>query len=243
MFTRLKTLGWTLACALVSAPAFAQGDDWTFEGNFYLFAAETTTGIGNAEATLSFGDALENLDFAFLTAFSASKGPWTFIADYMLFDLSFESGTPGTDFSEAAASVKTQTFTGTGLYNVHSINRTKFDIGGGFRWFSTETKLDLSAGTSPATSRTEDDSWVDPIVAARVRFDIAENWTGSALIDYGGFIDDRDTWQFLLVANYALNDNWVARFGYRYFNVENDEDGQDYSYEQSGPVIGIAYRF
>jgi opacity protein-like surface antigen len=238
-----KIISCASACFLAGSASVAQAENWEFEGNFYLFAAETTTGIGDQETTLSFGDALENLDVAFMAALSASKGRWSFIADYMLTDLSFESGTPGPDYSGAQVSVKTQIFTGVGLYNVHDVGNMKFDVGGGLRWFKTDTTLRLRPGNSPGVSRGEDDDWIDPILAARARFDIAENWTGTAVVDWGGFVDDRETWQVLLTANWEFSENWIARFGYRYISVENDEDGQNYSFEQSGPVVGISYRF
>lgn len=228
--------------ALASMPSAAQSNEWKFEGNFYLFTAETKTGVGGNEGTLSFSDALENLDMAFMAAFSATKGRLSFIADYMLTDLSFSSSVPGPSFSGARLSAKTQILTGVGLYNVYEENGTAIDLGGGFRWFDTDTTLNLRAGDLPAASRTENDSWVDPIVAARLRKQFNEQWSGTAVVDYGG-VNDRETWQVLLTANYEFRENWVARFGYRYINVDNDEDGQDYTFEQSGPVIGIAYKF
>lgn len=231
----------TLALAFCAAPAIA--DDWQFDGAIYLFTAETTSGVGDREVVLSFSDALDNLDVAFMSTFAASKGRWSFIADYMLTDLSFKTGTPGNVFSGVEASVKTQILSGVGLYNVHTMGSTSFDLGGGFRWFKTDTTLRFRPGQAAGQTRSEDDDWTDPIIAARARFDLAENWTGTAAVDWGGFVDDRETWQVLLTANWAFSDNWVARFGYRYISIENDEDGQDYSFEQSGPVVGVSYRF
>ncbi|WP_282022447.1 hypothetical protein [Ruegeria faecimaris] len=40
-----------------------------------------------------FGDALENLDFAYMGAFAASNGKWSFLTDYMYTDLSFGNET------------------------------------------------------------------------------------------------------------------------------------------------------
>ena len=47
----------------------------------------------------------------------------------------------------------------------------------------------------------------------------------------------------LLTVDYAINDAWVLRGGYRYISVENVNDGNSYSFEQSGPVFGATYRF
>lgn len=243
MSLKLKNLLGASALAVMLSSTFAQAESWEFQGSFYLFAADTTTGIGDQEAELSFGDALENLDVAFMAAFSAQRGRWSFLADYMLTDLSFGSPTAGTDFSGIDASVKTQILSGVGLYELRNTKRASFDVGGGFRWFSTDTVLNLLPGTSPGQLLADDDDWTDPIIAARARFDIANDWTGMVYADWGGFVDDRETWQVLLTANWEFSRNWLAHFGYRYISVENNEDGLDYSFEQSGPVIGVSYRF
>jgi len=238
-------LGLTSACLLgcVTVPAMAQDRAWDFEGTFYLFTAETKTGVNGNDVTLSFKDALENLDMAFMAAFAASRGPWTFAADYMLTDLSSGFTTPGNAFSDVNASVKTQILSAYGLYQVFEDTGTSVDVGAGFRWFKTDTDLDFSAGALPATSVSENDDWIDPLLAVRANFDLNGKWSANVFADYGGFVSDRETWQVLLTANYDINDAWRARIGYRYMSVENDEDGRDYFFEQSGPVFGISYRF
>ena len=233
----------SLAIALGAAPVVALGDEWQFEGTFYLFTAETTTGIGGTESTLSFSDALENLDAAFMAGFSARRGPLTFILDYMYTDLSFNGDTPGSAFSGARVSTSTQILSGMAFHDVHRTGTAFLALGAGFRWFDTDTTLRLSPVTSPGVTRNENDSWTDPVIGALASVDFAGNWSGTALLDWGGFVDDRETWQVLLSANYAFNENWIARIGYRYISVENDGRGPDYSFEQSGPVLGISYRF
>ena len=237
--------GAIIACFLtvVSLPTIAQADEWQFEATFYLYTAETTSGLRGNDVILGFGDALENIDVAFMGTFSATNDQWTFLADYMLVDLSFSGPSPNTAFSAEDLSVRTQVLTGLGLYNLYDDQRTRIDLGAGLRWFDTDTKLTLRAGGSPEQTQRENDNWIDPVVAARVRYDLNTRWSGTALVDFGSFIEDRQTWQLLVTANYAFRENWVARFGYRYLRVENDEDDQNYLFEQSGPIFGIAYRF
>jgi hypothetical protein len=53
-----------LAALSLAAPAQAQ--DWDFSASLYLYMAETETSIGNRSSTLSFSDALDNLDGSFM---------------------------------------------------------------------------------------------------------------------------------------------------------------------------------
>ena len=231
----------TVAVSLLVG-AQAQAQEWNYSGSIYLFTAETTTGVGDQSATLSFSDALDNLDMAFMGAFEANNGQWGFIVDYMLTDIGFDDSTPGTAFGDVDVSVKTQILTAYLTYRLYDTGTVKTDILGGARWYDTKSTLRLSAGTSPSEQRQVSDSWTDPVIGARTTFAINDKWWGGAMFDYGG-MDDRETWQVLLTANYTFNDNWVASIGYRHIDVSNDEDGRDYSFEQSGPIFGVRYSF
>ncbi|MEM6889678.1 MAG: porin family protein [Pseudomonadota bacterium] len=233
-----------LVCALlVFAPHTLMAKEWEFEASIYFFAAETKSGVGDTEVTLSFGDALENLDVALMGALQASYGPWSLIADYMLTDLSFGSGTPGDAFSGANASIRTQVASFMAFYDVHEATSATFSLGAGARWFDTDTTVNLLPGTIPETTIASRDHWSDPVVGARAQFALGGDWTATAYLDYGGFSSNRESYQFLATANWEFSDGWMLRVGYRYLNVENDEDGQDYFFRQSGPLAGISHRF
>lgn len=237
----LKTSTLAGILALAAGTATAQGNVWSYEGSLYLFASETTINAGGVEGELSFSQALENLDLAGMGAFSASNGQWTFIADLMYFDLGFENDTPGDAFSRVDTSSKTTVFSAVALYKVREASTYSLHLGGGFRYFNTDTTLRLQPGTEPGTTVGDDNSWTDPVIAALGRFELSDKWSTTVSADYGSFIDDRETYQFTLTFNYELTENWTARAGYRYLNVDNDDD--DYRLQQSGPLLGVSYRF
>ena len=226
---------------LSAGTSYAQGNAWTYEGSFYLFAAETKLNAGGVAGELSFSDALDNLEFAAMGALSASNGQWTLIADLMYFNLGFENDTPGDAFSGLDTSSKTTVLNALALYKVHHTRTYSLHLGGGLRYFNTDTTLKLRAGTEPEKTAGDDNSWTDPIIAAMGRFKLSDKWSTTVSADYGNFIDDRETYQFTLTFDYALADNWTARAGYRYLNVDND--GDDFRLQQSGPVLGVSYRF
>lgn len=239
-----------LAAALFSmtaSTALAQQSDWSYEATIYLFTPETdvslATPMGTLDGTLSFSDALENLDFAFMGAFSASNGRWSLLADYNYTDLSFSNDTPGPASSGLRTSMTTQFFSGYLGYRVYQTPTADVDVAAGFRWFRTETDFDVLPGAAPGRSVSVDESWTDPVIGLRARVTLSDRWSGTGFVDYGGFSGDSETWQVLLTADYAINERWLIRGGYRYISFDHEIDGNDFKFDQSGPVIGATYRF
>jgi hypothetical protein len=244
-----RLTGLVLMSAVMGAMTSARAQEglWEYKASFYLFAARTKTStgtpLGPVSAELSFSDALENLDLAFMGTLEASNQKWSFIGDYMFTDLSFQESSPGPAMARANASVETQVFSGYALYRVHETAAASLDLGGGLRWFSTDTDIRLVGGAGNGLSFGADDSWFDPIIAARLNVALTDRWSGAALVDYGGFESGDDTWQVIVTFSYAINEKWLLRGGYRHIEVDGDVNGADFSFEQSGPVFGATYRF
>jgi hypothetical protein len=236
-----------LALAISASPVLAQQSAWEYEATIYLFAPETKTSISNSvgslDSTLSFSDALDNLDFAFMGAFGAHNGKWSILADYMYNDLSFGQSTPGDLFGDLDTEVTTQILNGYVGYRFYEDATTQLDVAGGFRWFSTESELTLTDGLAAGRSSRVDDDWVDPVIGLRARVAFSDRWAGTAFVDYGGFSSDSETWQALLTADYSLNENWVLRGGYRYISVDHTTNGNDFEFSQSGLILGATYKF
>ena len=161
----------------------------------------------------------------------------------MLTDISFSESTPGPALSRARASVKTQIFSGYAAYRVHETSDMSVDLAGGFRWFSTNTDIGLIGGAGNGINVGTNSTWTDPLIGLMVEYQFSDRWSGTGLLDYGGFDSNEETWQVLLTVGYALNDNWMLRGGYRHIEVENTINGSHYSFEQSGPIFGATYSF
>jgi hypothetical protein len=233
----------SVALAAWASSVTAQENDWELTASLYLFTPKTTTQIGALDSTLTFKDALENLDLAFMGAFEASNGRWGLLADYMLTDLSFRNETPDPAYSGLNTELKTQILSGYVAYRVYQDQKTTVDLAGGFRWFDISSSLTLLPGSSPGMARSVNESWIDPVVGARVRYQFSQKWSGTVFADYGGDNSGSKTWQALATANYQINEKWAARFGYRQISFDHKIDGTPFSYDQSGPVFGVAYRF
>lgn len=244
----LKAIALCGSGLMAAGPSAVLASDWTYEGTIYLFTPETTTAIttpaGQVKGSLSFSDALSNLDIAFMGAFGASNGTWSVLLDYMLMDVSFGNTTSGPAFSGLNTSLKTQMFNGYVGYRVYDAPTVQVDVAGGFRWFDTDTVMTLTPGLAPGRTSRAHENWIDPVVGVRARFDLSDRWAATAFLDYGGFSSDSESYQVLLTADYALSESWVLRGGYRYISVDHTLDsGNDFKFSQSGPVFGATFRF
>ncbi len=232
---------------LLAGPVLAQSSEWEYEASIYLFMAETETAIGTpagtVEGRLSFDDALSNLDFAFMGSFVASNGQWSLIGDYMHTDLSFSQTASGPFGSDLDSSFRTQIFSGYVGYRLQDTTDLTMDLVGGFRWFGTDSEITATTPGGASATTVADDDWIDPVIGLRGRARLSDRWAASGFVDYGGFRSDSETWQVLVTADYAINDNWVLRGGYRYISVDHDIYDNDFSFSQSGPLIGATYRF
>ena len=245
MKTGLAPLATVLSLGLATS-ASAQEKSWEYTASIYLFGAETVAGFDNGvrsgEGTLSFSDALENLDFAFMGSFAAHNGQWGGFVDFLYYDLTFNSPVAETNVS-LRTKVEMQALTLAGLYRVHETATSEVDLLGGLRWFDVESSFEFSGGPGLLGPFDSAQDWVDPIVGVRANFDLADRWSATALADYGGFSSDSETWQLLFTADYALSDNWSLRGGYRHIEFDHTDDGTNLKIRQSGPVFGASYRF
>ena len=82
--------GCALGLALSALPAVAQESRWTYDLSLNLWfsntAVSTDTPFGTVDAELSFSDAIQDLDFAFMGTAEARNGPWAVIMDMLYFN-------------------------------------------------------------------------------------------------------------------------------------------------------------
>jgi opacity protein-like surface antigen len=244
----MKTALLATVCALVASAASAQDTDWRYSLTAYLWttktgvSAETPTGQ-TVDAELSFSDALDDLDFAFMGAFEARKGKLSLFTDGMYFKLSPTNDTPGPLSDQVTVRTQMTVISGYAAYRVYEEQGVAVDLAGGFRWANLDSDVKVAGGALDGTEFNSSDDWVDPVVGVRLTTQLSEKVSASLFADYGGFSGDSTTWQAALSVAYALNENWSLRGGYRYMEFDREIDGRDFSMDQSGLLLGATYSF
>lgn len=130
------------------------------------------------------------------------------------------------------------------LYRVTEDPTVSVDLGFGARVMDLDVDADLSPGQLAGQSFGIGDTYVDPLVAGRLRLQFSEEVFGAVIADYalgGGGTDE--TWQVTATIGYRLNDRWTLQGGYRQLDVQTAVGGREVEVRMSGPVFGATFRF
>ena len=100
----------------------------------------------------------------------------------------------------------------------------------------------IFAPRSPSRHSSAD--WVDPVIAVRLRSQLAPRWSSLLYADVGGFgVGARSTWQVMGSIKYALKDNVHLSLGYRHLAVDYRKNGMLLNIQQGGPLLGATWQF
>ena len=237
------------AAALTAGPAAAQTSGWSFALSPYVWLPGLTTSLDVPQGTIdietSASDAVSELDFAFMAALEARKGRWGLIFDLIYGDLASSADTPlGQLWSRAEIDTRLTAFTTYAGYRALETDRGSIDVLGGARFYSLDIGLTLEPGTRRGRSRDLEDTWADPVVGLRGRFDFNDRWFTTGLFDYGGFGGGSDeSWQALASVGYQFDPRWSVQGGWRYMAIQKEISGRDVEVDLSGPILGFTVRF
>jgi opacity protein-like surface antigen len=104
--------------------------------------------------------------------------------------------------------------------------------------------VSLDSDVSPDLDFDDSESWIDPIVGGRIGFDLGSNFFLTAQGDVGGFdVGSELTWQLMGTVGYRFSDAVAARVGYRYLDVDYDDDDFVYDVATRGFVVGVTFSF
>lgn len=189
----------------------------------------------------SFSDILKDLDGALFITGTARRDRWM-----LAFDYSWSSQSANhelIDLLSVHSRLRLSTGTLTAGYTVVHRDDLLLDLGAGARLWDISASLDASVLNLGVRKR---EAWVDPVVGVRVRWQISPDWSMSSYADVGRGVfghGSKLTWQYMVAANYRLNDAWSVSIGYRRLGVDYRRNGIDLDLTLSGPLLGVTYRF
>jgi len=280
MFQRDDRLVWRAltrplaAIAVVAAlvPFHAHADstagDWQWDATVYMYlpsiGGETSfppSGDGPS-VDVSADAILDSLNFAFMGALGARKGPWGVATDVIYLDLgSSKKGTrnfqlgqldlPASVDADLNLDITGWLWTLTGSYALVQQERVSMDVLAGVRMLDLEETLrwqlngDISTLPLPERSGTgsaEATQW-DAIVGVKGRasFGAEGNWYVPYYLDVGTGDSDL-TWQGLVGLGYSFDSIDVVGV-WRYLDYDIGDDTPITSIDFNGPALGVTFRF
>lgn len=241
---------------LICHPLYAEAqssDTWQFQLAPYAWLAgidgtvATLPGLPPADIDLDFwDDVFDNIDGALMLVGEARKGRYGVLMDVAYVDIEQDGNTPGPYFSSVDLTTKNWIVSATGLYRLIDQTAYSVDLIAGIRYWSVETTLGLRAGLLPGREVSYKEDWVDPLVGVKgvSSFFGESRFFVSGGLFLGGFGAGSD---FMWDANLNLGYQWGKMFsttiGYRYLDVDYEDNGFLYDVAQQGPVVGLSWQF
>lgn len=244
--------------SLVPAVAWAQtnaatamDERWHFFVAPYLWASglSGTVGVNGIVAVpvdLSFGDAMESLDFAFLGRFEGRKDRLGFGLDVAYLNLGVDVVGPVTGRFGLGADVRSLTGEGIFTYRVASdeAKGTFVDLLAGARYMKNRGGLSLERDGDAIAGTEQTLDWVDALAGVRARVGLGDRVALHGRADVAGFGSDF-SWNVQGGLEVRLGARWKTGAGYRYLDVDYDKgDGLQrriWQVTYQGPYAFVGY--
>jgi hypothetical protein len=245
-----------MAAAIVAMvlvqPAAAQDADpdrWglTVAPYFVFPNMSGQTGIGDVTIDVDAdpGDIFDKLQFGFMIFLEMSNQDWAVGVDALYMDLGQDGQTPVLG-REAEADMKQLAIQTNILRRV----ATWAEVGIGVRLNSLDAGLSVAPGdiVLPGFDVSKNETWLDPLIAARFTIPMESKWRLGIQGDIGGFgIGSDFAWQVFPFVGYRFSRVFELAGGYRAIgmNYETGESSDYFLYDMIifGPQLGIVLRF
>lgn len=245
----------SLLSSLCLLPAYANCADtekWEFQLAPYGWLAGqngqvgTVPGLPPADVDVDFyDDVFGNINGAVMLVGEARKGDFGLFADILYMDIEMEESTPGPLFTSLTSQTKSWIISAAGFYRAYEEQGRFLDLFGGIRYWSVDSKLSSKAGLLPAGEISNKEDWVDPVIGLKGKTPLGGSpffMTGA--FTFGGFGVGSDLmWDASVNLGYQWTEGFSTTIGYRYLDVDYDNDGYVYDISQDGPTIGLLWRF
>jgi len=224
---------------------------WENTVTLYGWAAALSGSMGirvlDVSVDVPFSDILDNLKGALMFNYTGRGERLVAGTDFIYMDLGSDLSTPNTNTPLAEVRLKQWLIEGDVGYRV----TPWMDALLGVRIPVIEGEI-IPDGNVPAISeRSRTESWVAPLIGARVMLPATRHLTVVGRGDLGGFGlgGTNNTWQAAGYLNYAFGKGWSASLGYRAISAgyatgtEGQPDYFKYDVTSSGGVLGVSFTF
>ena len=203
--------------------------------------------LPDIELDANAGDIFSHLQIGGMVFLEARNDRWAITSDLFFANLEQEAK-PGTIVVSGKESARQFEWEMAGFYRLAPF----LELGVGGRLNNIESDIDLVRNDlqneEKSQSASLSNTWIDPIIIARISTDIGEKWNLEFRSDLGGFnIGSRLTWQLQGFAGYRLSELFQIYAGYRINSINYDKGTGDdrfrYDVRMFGPIIKFRFNF
>lgn len=246
----VPNLGYAADLTPLAPDAKVEGtpDGWQFTVAPYFWLAgisgdTASFGLPEVHLSSSFGDVIENIDFAFMAAGEARYERFSIVGDVIYTKLGADAKTRNGILADSV-DVTSKTFAGLlgAGYAVIDDPAGHLDVVIGARIWSVDNTIGFNGGILGGREANDGATWVDALAGIRGTYFFTPEiyLTGWGLVGAGGA--DLD-WDVQIGLGYKFNDMISAVAGYRALGVNYSDDGFVFDVVQQGPILGLAIHF
>ena len=222
-----------------------QPSGWQFQVTPYLWMAglggtiRPYTGASTVDVHAPFSEVLKDLKgAAFLTGL-ARRDRLVLLGDFSYSSISKQGEiAPGV---EATGAERQTSITLEAGYKAVDDSGLTLDFLGGLRAWRIQASVEAPLLGVQASKH---HSFVDPVIAVRVRKTFAPKWSLIGYFDIGGFgVGSKSTWQIVGTVNYNIANDLYVSGGYRHLALDYRKNGTDVDVRMSGPMLGLTWTF
>ncbi|MEE4659424.1 MAG: hypothetical protein V2J89_03090 [Halieaceae bacterium] len=243
----------TLAVLLTASGTAGAEGSWHYSLSPYMWLAgvegesATVPPLPPAPIDISPSDAADDTDVSYMLTLTGKKGRHGWMADFLYTDVrSDEDFAPALGLSLESVS-KNQMFTLAYSYELIQSDSAFLDAFAGARYWNVDTSLRFSGGQGLLAGRRieNSDDWIDPVFGIKGRTDIgASRFYLNGWAALGGLNVGADLlYELSLNLGYQWTDSIGTTVGYRFFDVDYEDDGFLYDIEQHGVMLGLTWQF
>ncbi len=225
---------------------------WNFLLEPYLMfpSMNGTAGAGrlpDANLDADAGDIFSHFKIGAMLYFEAAKDRWALSSDLIYMKLG-QDATPGPVINNGEVNVKQFAWELAGLRKL----LPGLEAGIGLRLNNLSTELDLVTnnigGGTTARNKSLTETWVDPVIIARLKSAADKKIIYQFRGDLGGFgIGSDFAWQIQAYAGYRFSKLFQASAGYRIISIDYSKGSGEnrflYDVDTFGPVIRFGFNF
>lgn len=246
-------LGAGTLAALAASPAIAQSG-WEFQLAPYAWLAGIdgdigalpVSGLPPQSVSLSFGDVLDDLDFAGMLFGSARRASWVFFLDATYVKTTSKDAIPPVvDRLTATSQTTTLALAAGRTLSDGEHHRVDAYVGARAWWLDNDFKATIAPAFGGGQLRAGTDAdWIDPLVGVAATYAASDAWSLFGSAEIGGFGAGADfEWSAMAGATWSLGERWGLVIAYRALGVDYSGGGVVYDVVQSGPVVGATIKF
>jgi opacity protein-like surface antigen len=129
-------------------------------------------------------------------------------------------------------------------YRLPAVGNLQTDLIAGARTWHISNEIEFQPGVAQGFTADGSVTWSDPVVGAKLRYDLTKHWFGTILGDVGGFdVGAKISWSVFGGVGYQFASWFSATLGYRYLHEDYDKDGFVMNVNVQGFVVGLGFRF